>query len=116
MRQNNLTIMWSKNERVNSFPNENIIKICFSNIKIKVASRYSVNIVIIIYYFFIIGSSLMVELSIEFFCKLSCQNSLPIQQKSVPCGLFLIIGFVKMLSVHLSLFFCYLFYFFVAGC
>lgn len=67
--------MWSKNEGVNSFLNN---KICFSNIKLKVASRYSVNIIIIIYYFFIIGSSLMVELSLEFSCKLSCENSLPI--------------------------------------
>ena len=59
------------------------------------------------YSFFMIGFSLMVEVSInwtEFFCKLSCQNSLPIQQKSVPCGLFLMIGIIKMLSVYWSLF------------
>ena len=37
----------------------------------------------------------MVELSIEFFCKLSCQNSLPIEQKSVPCRLFLMNGIIK---------------------
>ena len=42
----NLAIVWSKDKGVNSFPNKNVIKICFSNIKIKVASRYSVNIMI----------------------------------------------------------------------
>ena len=87
-----------------------VIKSCFSKIKIKVASRCSVNIMID-YSFFIIGFSLMVEVSInwtEFFCKLSCQNSLPIQQKSVPCRWFLMIGKnVECLSV-----FIYLFYFF----
>ena len=91
-----------------------IIKSCFSKIMIKVASRCSVNIMID-YSFFIIGFSLMVEVSInwtEFFCKLSCQNSLPIQQKSVPCRLFLMIGIIKMLSVYQSLFFFFLFYFF----
>ena len=83
-----------------------VIKSCFSKIKIKVASRCSVNIMID-YSFFIIGFSLMVEVSInwtEFFCKLSCQNSLPIQQKSVPCRLFLMTGIIKMLSVYRSLF------------
>ena len=91
-----------------------IIKSCFSKIMIKVASRCSVNIMID-YSFFIIGFSLMVEVSInwtEVFCKLSCQNSLPIQQKSVPCRLFLMIGIIKMLSVYQSLFFYDLFYFF----
>ena len=41
-----------------------IIKSCFSKIKMKVASRCSVNIMID-YSFFIIGFSLMVELNIE---------------------------------------------------
>ena len=41
-----------------------VIKSCFSKIKIKVASRCSVNIMID-YSFFIIGFSLMVELNIE---------------------------------------------------
>ena len=84
-----------------------IIKSCFSKIMIKVASRCSVNIMID-YSFFIIGFSLMVEVSInwtEFFCKLSCQNSLPIQQKSVPCRWFLMIGEnVECLSVFIYLF------------
>ena len=91
-----------------------IIKSCFSKIMIKVASRCSVNIMID-YSFFIIGFSLMVEVSInwtEFFCKLSCQNSLPIPQESVPCRWFLMIGKnVECLSVFIYLF-IYLFYFF----
>lgn len=65
------------------------------------------------YYFVIIGSSLMVELSIEFLCKLSCQNSLPVQQKSVPCRLLLMIGIgknVKCLPVFIFLLFILLFF------
>ena len=80
-----------------------VIKSCFSKIKIKVASRCSVNIMID-YSFFIIGFSLMVELNIE----LSSSVNYPVKtlfQSS--WSLFHVDDFlwlVKVLSVYRSLF------------
>ena len=88
-----------------------IIKSCFSKIKIKVASRCSVNIMID-YSFFIIGFSLMVELNIE----LSSSVNYPVKtifQSSR--SLFHVDYFLWLVSywVFIGLYlFIYLFYFF----
>ena len=88
-----------------------VIKSCFSKIKIKVASRCSVNIMID-YSFFIIGFSLMVELNIE----LSSSVNYPVKtifQSSR--SLFHVDYFLWLVSywVFIGLYlFIYLFYFF----
>ena len=88
-----------------------IIKSCFSKIKMKVASRCSVNIMID-YSFFIIGFSLMVELNIE----LSSSVNYPVKtifQSSR--SLFHVDYFLWLVSywVFIGLYlFIYLFYFF----
>ena len=80
-----------------------IIKSCFSKIKIKVASRCSVKMMID-NSFFIIGFSLMVELSVELSSSVNYPDKTLFQSSRSLFHVDDFLWLVKMLSVYRSLF------------